>query len=425
MGFVCLFVFLYCFLTVFSLFSPLDPTLFFGDEYQLFQVPRMDAFPSPGLLTPYLYTPFFATPAIPTPTALGGASASTAAAGYFQFAPTPEIQSVPVLAPTAPAVLPASVPGPSDPAGRVRAAVSSLRGEKFITKQSLDGVILTSTENVQKFLGYESYSLRNTSIYELIHPEDVDKVLALHLKLFEQGSYTSLSTSYRVLRRTGDYTQIQSIFLLETAGSAQVIICASVDLQPPKYSPTATFFSEGQLATGSSSNDKSQLSAVAYVPSGGFSYQQVEQSIVEPPQSLSEEYEDDDAHGHDDHEDSDGSRTSLSPVHFAEHHAAHSSEDDVSDDDDNYGATSNSHKIRAKARGRIVQKAIGRTSHGNPKRERRMRRPPFGDFCGECRVPESTEWRKGPTPDHLLCNACGLRYTRKVKKEQRAKKQTQ
>lgn len=37
--------------------------------------------------------------------------------------------------------------------------------------------------------------------------------------------------------------------------------------------------------------------------------------------------------------------------------------------------------------------------------------------CDECRVSESPEWRKGPKGPKTLCNACGLRWAKKTKKE--------
>ncbi|PWN41231.1 hypothetical protein IE81DRAFT_181495 [Ceraceosorus guamensis] len=46
--------------------------------------------------------------------------------------------------------------------------------------------------------------------------------------------------------------------------------------------------------------------------------------------------------------------------------------------------------------------------------------------CGSCGVANSPEWRKGPTGEKTLCNACGLRYARSVtrlrKKEENARK---
>ena len=58
-------------------------------------------------------------------------------------------------------------------------------------------------------------------------------------------------------------------------------------------------------------------------------------------------------------------------------------------------------------------------------KQRRTRPPPIGSSCGECRVQTSTEWRKGPDPSAVLCNACGLRYTRLCRRRQRERERFQ
>lgn len=40
-----------------------------------------------------------------------------------------------------------------------------------------------------------------------------------------------------------------------------------------------------------------------------------------------------------------------------------------------------------------------------------------GHVCTECHVEESPEWRKGPKGPKTLCNACGLRWAKKFRKE--------
>jgi len=38
--------------------------------------------------------------------------------------------------------------------------------------------------------------------------------------------------------------------------------------------------------------------------------------------------------------------------------------------------------------------------------------------CDECKTKETSEWRRGPKGRHSLCNACGLRWSRKAKQEE-------
>lgn len=39
-------------------------------------------------------------------------------------------------------------------------------------------------------------------------------------------------------------------------------------------------------------------------------------------------------------------------------------------------------------------------------------------LCHDCGRTDSPEWRKGPAGPKTLCNACGLRYAKKVKKNE-------
>jgi hypothetical protein len=45
--------------------------------------------------------------------------------------------------------------------------------------------------------------------------------------------------------------------------------------------------------------------------------------------------------------------------------------------------------------------------------------------CTECHVSESPEWRKGPKGPKTLCNACGLRWAKKTRKESMQQQQQQ
>ncbi|KAJ3365770.1 blue light receptor [Allomyces javanicus] len=51
------------------------------------------------------------------------------------------------------------------------------------------------------------------------------------------------------------------------------------------------------------------------------------------------------------------------------------------------------------------------------KRKRRASKPATDRVCIDCGTTTSPEWRKGPTGAKTLCNACGLRYAKKVKTE--------
>ncbi|PKC69648.1 hypothetical protein RhiirA1_415356, partial [Rhizophagus irregularis] len=45
--------------------------------------------------------------------------------------------------------------------------------------------------------------------------------------------------------------------------------------------------------------------------------------------------------------------------------------------------------------------------------------------CESCHTSSSPEWRRGPTGHKTLCNACGLRYSRTIARENRKREQAQ
>jgi len=57
------------------------------------------------------------------------------------------------------------------------------------------------------------------------------------------------------------------------------------------------------------------------------------------------------------------------------------------------------------------------------KTKRRRRRTVYTSrrnlHCLMCGVTETPEWRRGPTGDHTLCNACGLHYAKSLKKQKK------
>jgi len=367
-------------------------------------------------------------------------------------------------------------------------------GEKFVTKQMLDGLIISCSSNMEKFLGYDPNSLHRTSAYELIHPEDLTQVLQSHLKLLENGTTNPVTTQYRVLRKDGRYATLHSLFMLEVSESEEdgdlslIILSMSVDLSLEKYQASLI-------------DDPAAVSALAnrnfaFAPPGNSVdslRQQIEylKSSINRTNhiisSLKTEIRDkpnaqvvSDGTGFGNHHalnadnillntlSAFNTTNSIHPMitNSLDYHTTlaattnqnqstasinyHSEEqDDLSyetedseaeaeaeaeadDDDDDeafhLGKPVNRHRQAPKHRQPRNTSASSSSGNGQKpkaKRERKIRRPPFGDYCGECQVEESSEWRKGPTADKLLCNACGLRYTRKLKKEERQRMHNQ
>ncbi|CEP07140.1 hypothetical protein [Parasitella parasitica] len=55
-------------------------------------------------------------------------------------------------------------------------------------------------------------------------------------------------------------------------------------------------------------------------------------------------------------------------------------------------------------------------SQSRPKYRRRNRRNLIGQKCHSCGTTETPEWRRGPDGARTLCNACGLHYSKLLKK---------
>ncbi|CAI7614285.1 unnamed protein product [Penicillium bialowiezense] len=73
-------------------------------------------------------------------------------------------------------------------------------------------------------------------------------------------------------------------------------------------------------------------------------------------------------------------------------------------------------------RGRLVHCDIDITTAADQERNAqegdRRKRLKGQHVCGDCGTADSPEWRKGPNGPKTLCNACGLRWSKKEKKRQ-------
>ncbi|KAG1239452.1 hypothetical protein G6F68_018623 [Rhizopus microsporus] len=67
-----------------------------------------------------------------------------------------------------------------------------------------------------------------------------------------------------------------------------------------------------------------------------------------------------------------------------------------------------------------VEKRQQRDKQEEPKskKKRANSRLASSNVCTDCGTTESPEWRKGPNGPKTLCNACGLRWSKKQKSEQ-------
>ncbi|CAO3589223.1 unnamed protein product [Absidia cylindrospora] len=65
----------------------------------------------------------------------------------------------------------------------------------------------------------------------------------------------------------------------------------------------------------------------------------------------------------------------------------------------------------------MIRQARNWKENRKPKYRRRSKRNMIGQQCHSCHTSETPEWRRGPDGARTLCNACGLHYSKLLRKE--------
>lgn len=98
-------------------------------------------------------------------------------------------------------------------------------------------------------------------------------------------------------------------------------------------------------------------------------------------------------------------------------------DDDDDDDEDDDDEQSEDHQNKSvnkdHAEYELIRQARNlqnNNSQSRPKYRRRNRRNMIGQKCHSCGTTETPEWRRGPDGARTLCNACGLHYSKLLKK---------
>ncbi|CAO3639776.1 unnamed protein product [Cunninghamella echinulata] len=65
----------------------------------------------------------------------------------------------------------------------------------------------------------------------------------------------------------------------------------------------------------------------------------------------------------------------------------------------------------------MIRQARNWKDNRKPKYRRRNKRSMVGQRCHSCHTTETPEWRRGPDGARTLCNACGLHYSKLLRKE--------
>ncbi len=77
------------------------------------------------------------------------------------------------------------------------------------------------------------------------------------------------------------------------------------------------------------------------------------------------------------------------------------------------GTSTSTSTSKSKSKSAAHSSTAARSSTG----KRSKPRKPRNLVCSQCGTSSTPEWRKGPTGEHSLCNACGLMYAKRLKKE--------
>ncbi|OBZ83760.1 GATA zinc finger domain-containing protein 8 [Choanephora cucurbitarum] len=92
-------------------------------------------------------------------------------------------------------------------------------------------------------------------------------------------------------------------------------------------------------------------------------------------------------------------------------------EEEEEDEEDDFRSIHTS-TINDYAEYQLIRQArnIQSNSRARPRYRRRNRRSMIGQKCHSCNTTETPEWRRGPDGARTLCNACGLHYSKLLKK---------
>ncbi|KAI7897257.1 uncharacterized protein EV154DRAFT_489479 [Mucor mucedo] len=114
-------------------------------------------------------------------------------------------------------------------------------------------------------------------------------------------------------------------------------------------------------------------------------------------------------------------RRASSPLKKYDDDEDEEEEEDYDDDDGEEGTHESiinpSFKFKNHAEYELIRQARNlQDAKESPKYRRRNRRSMVGQKCHSCSTTETPEWRKGPDGARTLCNACGLHYSKLLRK---------
>ncbi|CAO3635382.1 unnamed protein product [Cunninghamella blakesleeana] len=87
------------------------------------------------------------------------------------------------------------------------------------------------------------------------------------------------------------------------------------------------------------------------------------------------------------------------------------------EEDNKYDSPMQSNNSNSEMEYEMIRQARNWKDNRKPKYRRRNKRSMVGQRCHSCHTTETPEWRRGPDGARTLCNACGLHYSKLLRKE--------
>lgn len=110
----------------------------------------------------------------------------------------------------------------------------------IISKHTTSGEFIYVSPASRTILGYEPEELIGSSVFDLVHPEDVNDILPVELEAGLEDDV--ITTTYRVQRKSGDYIWLETtnrIMRSEKTGEVQEVVAVSRDISERKEAEQA------------------------------------------------------------------------------------------------------------------------------------------------------------------------------------------
>jgi len=117
----------------------------------------------------------------------------------------------------------------------------STRNLNFSFKLNLDGKFISASDDITHALGYVSQDILKSSVYDLIHKDDIAKVSKAHETILESSETKILTKKYRLRTKKRGYVPVRTkmhCFKNPFTGQPQYIMCSTnIEINPEVKKP--------------------------------------------------------------------------------------------------------------------------------------------------------------------------------------------